>query len=56
MFGKPGVIIRTSKKFVEIVAVTESYLVISVVQNKESNKQQSLTYLSIKLSDGSAYL
>ena len=39
VFAQLGVIPRTRKKFVEIVAVTECNLITNQVRNKESKKQ-----------------
>ena len=44
-----GVIPRTRNKFVEIVAVAESYLIINNVKNKESKKQSFQICLAVKL-------
>ena len=39
MFAQLGVILRTSDKFVEIVAFAERYFILVHVKNKESKKQ-----------------
>ena len=52
VFGELGVITRTSNKFPEVVAVSECYLIITHVKNKEIKKQRLRIYLSIKLAIG----
>ena len=51
-FAELGVITRTSNKFPEVVAVSECYLIITHVKNKEIKKQRLRIHLSIKLAIG----
>ena len=51
-FAQLGVIPRTRNKFVEIVAVTECYLITNHVKNKESKKQSFRICLPVTLADG----
>ena len=51
-FAQLGVITRTRKKFVEIVAVVEHYLRIIHAKNKKSKKQPLQISLPAKLADG----
>ena len=50
-FAQLGVIPRTRNKFVEIVAVTESYLITNHVKNKESKKQSFRICLPVTLAE-----
>ena len=51
-FAQLGVIPRTRKRFDEIVAVAECYLISNHVKNKESMKQPFQLCLPVKLGDG----
>ena len=51
VFAQLGVIPRTRKKFVEIVAVTECNLITNQVRNKESKKQPFQICFPLKLAD-----